>query len=164
MLRTLVNLPFRVLGHAARAVQRQQDAREASRQGAPAAEPSEAPLRNVPQLDTPADFEPAGLGWSAGELQVALASSTPPALIDVREGDPTGRPRLAGSEHLPLSTLGIRLAELPPEPRRLVFYDERGEAGREAARFIRFRGNDGAFYLAGGLRAWTGGGRPLETP
>lgn len=163
MLRTLINLPFRALCHAARAVQVRQDAREQARQARRTSGP-ELGTRNIPQLDTPPDFEPAGLGWSAAELAQALASEAPPCLIDVREGEAGGRPCLPASEHLPLSTLGIRLAELPPEPRRLVFYDERGEAGREAARFVRFRGNDGAHYLAGGLRAWTGGGRPVETP
>jgi rhodanese-related sulfurtransferase len=163
LLRTLINLPFRALGHAARAVQVSQDAREQARQAARAGD-REPAARNVPQLDTPADYEPAGLGWSAAELALALQAEAPPLLVDVREGNPEGRAGLPGSEHLPLSTLGIRLAELPPEPRKLVFYDERGEAGREAARFVRFRGNEGAFYLAGGLRAWTGGGRSLETP
>lgn len=162
MLKRFVNLPFQLLGRAARAVQDRQDAVMRDKHGVGDLSDGPVPTRNLPAFDTPADFEPAGLGWSATELEQALNSPAPPYLVDVRPaGDPRAQ-RIPGSEHLPLHGLSLRLAELPPEPRRIIFWDDRGEQGREAARFVRFRGHDGAHYLAGGLRAWSAGGRKVD--
>lgn len=164
MLKRLVNLPFRVMGAAARAVQDRQDAAMRARHGAGDTSDAPVPTRNLPAFDTPPDFEPPDLAWTATTLEAALRSATPPFLVDVRPVDAARAQQIPGSEHLPLHGLSLRLAELPPEPRVLVFWDDRGDAGREAARFVRFRGHDGARYLAGGLRAWVGGNRPVETP
>lgn len=162
MLKRLVNLPFRVIGAAARAVQDRQDAAMRARHGAGDTSDAPVPARNLPVFDTPDDFEPADLAWTASALEQALKAEPRPFLVDVRAAEAPRAQRIPGSEHLPLHGLSLRLAELPPEPRVLVFWDERGEQGREAARFVRFRGHDGARYLAGGLRAWTAGNRPVE--
>ena len=75
MLKRFVNLPFQLLGRAARAVQDRQDAVMRDKHGVGDLSDGPVPTRNLPAFATPADCEPAGLGWSATELEQALKNN-----------------------------------------------------------------------------------------
>jgi rhodanese-related sulfurtransferase len=85
------------------------------------------------------------------------------AVLDVREQDEWDAGRLAGSQHVPLSQLGQRLDELPPDGPLLVVCRSGVRSDMVAAHLDRL-GRDGCANLAGGLEAWAGAGLPLEPP
>ncbi len=140
MLKNLLNLPFKVTGRLARAVQRREDAAHVERPAVP-----ERPLSGVPGLDVPADFAPDDLAITAD----ALAGAT---LVDLRDVEVHAAGTIPGAMSMPLAELGIRLAELPPAGTRVVVF---GTSDAEtAARFLRYRGIEEVWYLTGGLEAW----------
>jgi rhodanese-related sulfurtransferase len=161
MLRRLINLPFRVLGHAARAVQAREDEQQRAREAA-AASPAEDGHQNIPAFDTPDDFLPDDLGRAASWLRAALDRGEAVVVADLRPEAEFLRAALPGALGLPAATLGIRLSELPPAGVPVLVYDEDGgELARACARFLRFRGLDEVWLLEGGLRAWRQAGGPL---
>ena len=161
MLKSLVNLPFRVLGRAARAVQRHQDGVILANYGAGKADdppPQRSGAATNTGFDTPPGYDPPELALDAHELEQAGGSREPWTLVDLRE-NPTPKLEVEAQE-IPLSELNMRLAELPPEPALLLFLDDQEERARLAARFVRFRGHEGAHWLRGGIATWRShGGR-----
>lgn len=157
MLKRLVNLPFRVLGKAARAVQeRDEQAREA-RYGDGAETTPRAGDSNIPELVVPPGFEAGPLGARAADLRSRLADGRTVAFVDVR---PTPQPGLPpDTEHLPLATLGIQLAELPPAGQPIIVVAADDDTARRTARFLRWRGIEDADYLVGGAAAWAASAR-----
>ena len=154
MIRRIVNLPFKVLGKAARAFQDRHDA-AAREAGASAADPSEDVFTNIPEFDTPDDFATGSTGMSAAAVRAAISGPQPVQLVDVRPTVNQAQASLPGAIHLPLATLGIRLAELPPADVKVVVYGSANEAEViEATRFLRWRGFEDAWHLEGGLVAW----------
>jgi adenylyltransferase/sulfurtransferase len=84
-------------------------------------------------------------------------------LLDVRERLGADG-LLAGAQHLPLSQLSDRLAELPQD-RDVVFACWSGSTSAQATRLARAAGFEQAFSLRGGLRAWhtgTAGPAPAD--
>mgnify|MGYP002633217014 CR=1 FL=1 len=159
MLRRLVNLPFKVIGRAARVVQDRSDARMKAEHGTGVEGDDFTDLENVPEFDTPDDFRPSNLALSVVDARAAIDSGRPQVFVDLRLPDAFARGALPKADNLPLATLGIRLAELPPAHVRVVVYcADGGEASQEAARFLRFRGIEDACYLKGGIRGWTASG------
>ena len=154
MIRRIVNLPFRVLGKAARAFQDRHDA-AAKMAGAGATDPSEDVFTNIPEFDTPDDFATDSTGLSPTAVRAAIEGSQPVQLVDVRSTVRDAQDTLPGAIHLPLATLGIRLAELPPADVKVVVYGNANEPEViEATRFLRWRGFEDAWHLEGGLAAW----------
>jgi rhodanese-related sulfurtransferase len=161
MIRRIVNLPFRVLGRAARKFQDHQDAEMKAQHGTGTSGDDFESMENVPEFDTPADFPTGNTARAPGLVANELQSHTPIQLIDLRSPEAHAAQTLPGAMNLPLATLGIRLAELPPANVRVVVFDDTGDAeAADAARFLRWRGFEDAWHLDGGLAAWLDGGHP----
>lgn len=161
MIRRIVNLPFRVLGKAARKFQDRQDAAMKAAHGDGTSGDDFDSLENVPEFDTPADFSTGTTVRSAATVARELSDGTAIQLIDLRTPAAHKAQSLPGAMNLPLATLGIRLAELPPANVRVVVFDDTGDTeAADAARFLRWRGFEDAWHLDGGLAAWLEGGHP----
>jgi len=90
---------------------------------------------------------------TVGELRQRLASATPPALLDVREGSERAQGHLGGSL-LPLGQLEARAFELDPlRNQDVVVYCKSGGRSGAAVRWLRDRGFR-AWSLQGGYDAW----------
>ncbi len=159
MLDRLINLPFKIIGKAARAVQERQDAVDRER-----AEQMTAASRsrsNSPAVEVPDDFETGDLSRSPDDVAEMLAQLSSGKLkvlvIDIRDAAAFKAGHIPGSLSMPFSTLGLDLAELPPLTRFITICDD-VERSRLAARFLRHRGFDDSWFLAGGSAAWRDGG------
>jgi len=162
MIRRLVNLPFKILGKAARAVQeRQADADRARAEEMTAASRERGGMGNLPEVTVPDDFETGDVSISLSRLDTLRDSGASVLVIDVRGDDAWAGGHIAGAAHMPLETLGLDLAELPALTSFVVVCDD-GIDSRLAARFLRFRGLDESWHLAGGLATWRANGRPLD--
>jgi rhodanese-related sulfurtransferase len=152
MLKRLVNLPFRVLGKAARAVQDREEHARQARYGDGADTAPQAGDANIPELEVPADFEAGALGARAADLRARIAGGGAVEFVDVRPQPGSELP--PGTEHIPLDTLGIQLAELPPAGQPIIVVGADDETARRTARFLRWRGIEDADFLVGGGPAW----------
>jgi rhodanese-related sulfurtransferase len=83
----------------------------------------------------------------------ADAARPAPALIDVRERWEFDHCRIEGSQLVPLGQLVARLGELPRD-RPLVIVCHHGNRSGVATDFLRRRGFDDVWNLAGGVEAW----------
>ncbi|MGI6878698.1 rhodanese-like domain-containing protein [Microbacterium sp. gxy059] len=93
------------------------------------------------------------------EITVAdLKARTGIPLIDVREEDEFAQGRVPGAVNIPLSQLGERLGELPPE------FDVICAAGARSARAAEALAPHGyeATNVAGGTNAWIAAGYDVE--
>jgi rhodanese-related sulfurtransferase len=161
MIRRIVNLPFRVLGKAARKFQDRQDAVMKATHGDGTSGDDFDSMENVPEFDTPAEFNTGSTSRAAAIVAEEVAGSAPVQLIDLRTPAAHAAQTLPGAMNLPLSTLGIRLAELPPANVRVVVFDDTGDTeAADAARFLRWRGFEDAWHMEGGLAAWLDAGHP----
>jgi rhodanese-related sulfurtransferase len=77
----------------------------------------------------------------------------PVTLVDVREPHEWAISELPGSVKIPLGTLPQRLAELPKDA-EIVVYCRSGGRSANAVRFLRQKGYEKAFNLAGGINHW----------
>lgn len=160
MLDRLINLPFKIIGKAARAVQERQDAVDRER-----AEQMTAASRsrsNSPAVEVPDDFETGDLSRSPDDVAAMLAQLSSGKLkvlvIDIRDAAAFKAGHIPGALSMPFSTLGLDLAELPPLTRFITICDD-VERSRLAARFLRHRGFDDSWFLAGGVGGWQDGGK-----
>lgn len=80
-------------------------------------------------------------------------------VLDVREQVEWDQGHIEGSHHIPLSTFGERVDEVPGDRQILVVCTIGGRSARVAA-WLSQNGRD-AFNLDGGLIDWVGAGRPL---
>jgi rhodanese-related sulfurtransferase len=97
------------------------------------------------------DVESFAARLDAGEVQV----------IDVRTDEEWRDGHLAGARHLTLNEL-TAAAETFDEDRAVVFVCAGGSRSAMAADAFRTAGFE-AYSLEGGLKAWTEGGRTLES-
>jgi sulfur-carrier protein adenylyltransferase/sulfurtransferase len=74
-------------------------------------------------------------------------------LVDVREPHEWAISDLPGSMKVPLGTLPQRFAELPKDA-EIVVYCRTGGRSDNAVQFLRQRGYEKAFNLAGGINHW----------
>jgi rhodanese-related sulfurtransferase len=74
-------------------------------------------------------------------------------LVDVREPHEWAISDLPGSVKIPLGTLPQRVGELPRDEEIVVYCRTGGRSGN-AVQFLRQRGYDKAFNLAGGINRW----------
>jgi hydroxyacylglutathione hydrolase len=89
----------------------------------------------------------------ATRLAEELASSNPPAVLDVRGPRERDEKRIEGSLHVPLNHLDEHLEEIP-RGRRLVVHCATGYRSSIAASMLRCRGFADVADLAGGIAAW----------
>jgi rhodanese-related sulfurtransferase len=74
-------------------------------------------------------------------------------LVDVREPHEWAISELPGSMKIPLGTLPQRLAELQREG-EIVVYCRTGGRSANAVQFLRQKGYEKSFNLAGGINRW----------
>jgi rhodanese-related sulfurtransferase len=75
-------------------------------------------------------------------------------LLDVREPDEYAFCAIGGSVHIPLREVPGRMGELDRE-REIVVVCHHGIRSFQAAAFLRARGFDNVYNLAGGIDAWS---------
>ena len=142
MFGKVINLPFKVLAGVARAVQ----AQEAKRWEGHAERDAEAARANAGiDISVPDDFDPGEFHIDAKDA-VALLSTG--GVLDVRPTAP-----IPGAIHIPADEVGIRLAELPADT-RLAVVAEQSSTSDQVVLFLRHRGLDDTWSVAGGIEAW----------
>ncbi len=153
MIGKVLNLPFKVLGGVARAVQAQ-DAKKRTQQNEGSA-PDKQP-RGI-DIQVPDDFDAGPLGMAA---ETALPLMDSGCIVDAT----TQGAGIPNALRIPAADIGIRIAELPPETTIVVITDD-SKNSDQIVRFLRHRGLDETWSLDGGLNAWkTVGGTAGETP
>src|SRR5688572_22811579 len=86
-------------------------------------------------------------------------------VLDVREKDAFDAAHVPGATHLPRGQLELRINDVLPDPTaRIVAVCEFGKISTLAAATLRDLGFLRAAALDGGMKAWRGGGFPLEPP
>jgi thiosulfate/3-mercaptopyruvate sulfurtransferase len=119
---------------------------------------------------------------SASDLATALASPSPPLVIDLRPAHEFARGTIGGAAHLDL--WGLSLIDTSPEPLRaftwmighlfslrgvvpdrpvVVFESDSGMRAARAFWFLEYLGHPAVSVLDGGLSAWTAAGLPVST-
>lgn len=163
MLGRLINLPFKVIGTVARAVQERNDAAMKAQHGEGEAGDSYDYLaeRELADREVPADYDPGKVDISASAALTAFRGEDRPFFVDVSAVDAYGRGHIPGAVHMPGGSIEIRLAELPPD-RRVIVSCQDGVFSRRVVRFLRFRGLEDTWVLTGGLPTWKKAGGPLE--
>jgi len=92
---------------------------------------------------------------SAKQLQAALASGSPPLLVDVRTPHEHDLAAITPCVLLPLHEIEERAGELDAHKGRpIVVYCHLGVRSLDGAAYLRSLGHD-AVSLAGGIEAWS---------
>jgi rhodanese-related sulfurtransferase len=159
MLRRLVNLPFAVATRAAKAFQDHEDAKTREKYG---------PTKDPGQIDNPTGRAGAPLvehALDAGAVRIAATDVVAAqkkgrnvVLVDIRESRTGEAP--AGSLHMPLSEVSIRVSELSDDQLVVAFGGD--DAALQAVSFFRERGIEDAWVLGGGIPAWKAAGGRTE--
>ena len=100
-----------------------------------------------------------------GTMQATrLLNSEKAILLDLRETREFVEGKVPGAVHIPLSQLKARIGELEKmKERPVIAYCARGQRSRSAGTTLHGAGFTKLFNLAGGHKAWTDAGHPLET-
>ena len=148
MIGKMLNLPFKVLGGVARAVQTQ----EAKKWAGHAERDAEA-ARAIPGMDisVPDDFDAGAFHIAAADAVGVLETG---CIVDAAD-----QPTIPGALHIPHIDIGIRIAELPPDTQIVVVTPNPDDADA-VVKFLRHRGLDETWSLSGGTSAWSKAGGP----
>ena len=99
---------------------------------------------------------------SPSEVQNAVDSREPVALIDVRQSLDYVNGNVASSTRVPRPDLERRIAELVPNRSTpVILIDDHGERAALDANWLESLGYDRVDYLSGGIEAWTDAGLDL---
>lgn len=98
---------------------------------------------------------------SPREVRDALATSSPPLLLDVREYPEFAEGHLEGARHIPLAEIKRRADELP-RSQPILCICRSGRRSAEAAATLAQLGFTNVMELKGGVMAWEQAGLPLE--
>lgn len=90
---------------------------------------------------------------SVQELSEILEKTPAASLIDVREEDEVRDVNLRPSQVIPLGELEDRFKEVPKEG-PVYLYCRSGRRSRIALEFLKSKGYDNCFNVAGGILAW----------
>lgn len=163
MIGRLINLPFKVLGKVSRAVQERNDAAMKAQHGEGLATDNYDAFEDKDTLGEPLpeDFDPGPLEQDAARVLADLRDGREILFVDVRKGAPFRAGHIQGALSMPLGTVHIRLAELPPDVRVILYCDD-GKKSRDATIFVRYRGLEDTWTLSGGLPAWRRAGGEVQ--
>ncbi len=103
----------------------------------------------------------ASLDYLPHELEAALATSSPPLLLDVREYPEFAAGHLKGAQLIPLAEIERRAGELS-KGQPIVAMCRSGGRSAEAASKLAHLGFTNVRQLTGGVMAWEQAGLPLE--
>jgi hydroxyacylglutathione hydrolase len=95
------------------------------------------------------------------EAAAAMASATPPAVLDVRSRKEWEDARIDGSLNIPLNHLAERIDELPRD-RPILVYCAGGYRSSIAAGLLQQQDVTGVAELASGIAAWERAGLPVR--
>ena len=87
------------------------------------------------------------------DLKARLDRGDAVTILDVREPGEVQICRIEGSTVIPLGQLAARVSELDPG-QELVVHCKMGGRSARAVEFLRQRGFDKSYNLAGGILAW----------
>lgn len=163
MISRMINLPFKVLGAVSRKLQERNDAAVEAKygKGTETDDYSEMDDRDRLGEKLPEDWSPGNVEQDAARLLADQRAGKTLMLVDVRKPAEFARAHIPGALSMPLGTVHIRLAELPPDL-RIVLYCDDGRRSANAASFVRFRGIEHAWSMTGGLAAWKKAGGTVE--
>ena len=150
MIGKMLNLPFKVIGGVARAVQASESKKWADLAAKDAAS---AKANKSMDISVPADFDPGPIHV---ELAAAMTALKDGCVVDVSDIPAP----IEGVLSIPLKQVGIRIAELPPSATVVVIADDPSKSD-EVVRFLRHRGLDETWSLTGGTAPWVAA---LNTP
>ncbi len=103
------------------------------------------------------------LGTNAAKVNEALASATPPTLIDLRTADEVkSGGYIKGSVNIPVVQLFTSLDKLPAKDAAIILYCGSGLRGSIAIEGLRLLGYTNVLNLGGGLAAWKAAGFAME--
>jgi rhodanese-related sulfurtransferase len=103
------------------------------------------------------------LGTQAAKVNEALASATPPTVIDLRTADEVkSGGYIKGSINIPVVQLFTSLDKLPAKDTAIVLYCGSGQRGSIAIEGLRLLGYTNVLNMGGGLTAWKTAGLPVE--
>lgn len=88
---------------------------------------------------------------------VAMTTSTPLLLVDVRNDDEVARGMIQGAIHIPLAMLPLQYESLS-KAENIVFYCHSGVRSAHAAAFAASKGSKNVYNLSGGVLAWARAG------
>ena len=90
------------------------------------------------------------------DMAAALASGSPPILLDCRETVEVETARIADSMHVPMGEIPSRLPELEDHADTpIVVYCHHGVRSLQVVAFLREQGFDDVLSLAGGIDRWS---------
>ena len=119
-------------------------------------------LRNgINGLEERPDLLEGTARMTPAEAAAAMASSAPPAVVDVRTPKEWENARIDGSLNIPLNHLAERIEEVPRD-RPILVYCAGGYRSSIAAGLLQQRGVPGIIELASGIAAWERAGLPLR--
>ncbi|WP_207841795.1 rhodanese-like domain-containing protein [Williamsia soli] len=95
------------------------------------------------------------------ELPDDFTGETSRLLLDVREHDEWESGHVAGALHIPLGDVPARIDEIDPDSELFVICHAGGRSERVLGYLIQ-RGYEGT-NVSGGMAAWAGAGRPMQT-
>jgi phage shock protein E len=91
------------------------------------------------------------------------SATAAPYVLDVRTPEEYVAGHVPGAVNIPHDKLASRLAEVPKD-RDVVLYCRSGRRAGLAAEVLAASGYSRLEHLTGDMLAWTGQGRPVETP
>ena len=94
---------------------------------------------------------------------VNLINRNSGAVIDVRDATDFKDSHIVGARNIPLAQLESRLAELEKSKTKPIVVYGAGSDAERAVKLLRKQGFEQAAGLAGGLKAWTEAGLPVES-
>lgn len=94
---------------------------------------------------------------------VNLINRNSGAVIDVRDASDFKDSHIVGARNIPLAQLESRLAELEKSKTKPIVVYGAGSDAERAVKLLRKQGFEQAAGLAGGLKAWTEAGLPVES-
>jgi rhodanese-related sulfurtransferase len=90
-------------------------------------------------------------------LKEAIASKTPPFLMDIRDQEEFASFRIAGAVSMPVDEIQARLKEVPTD-RTIVLLDHAGHQAPVAGRLLNHLGRKDVKRLDGGILRWQADG------
>jgi len=150
MIGKVLNLPFKVLGGVARAVQAQDAKKRTQHQEN---ESTQTKTLHEMSLDVPDDFNAGSISMSPDDAVSLLETG---CIVDATSKGAN----IPNALHIPAREFGIRIAELPPETTIIVIAEDTASSD-QIVRFLRHRGLDETWSLDGGLRSWKKAGGPV---
>jgi rhodanese-related sulfurtransferase len=115
----------------------------------------------ISSLESRTDLMTGTTRVTPAEAAGALASSTPPIVVDVRAPREWQKSHIEGSVNIPLNHLAERIEEVPAN-RPVLVHCAGGYRSSIAAGILQRHGRTNLTEMSGGLAAWEAAGLPVQ--